>query len=99
MAVLRGAEAIVGRDRPTIIFESGPSEVGNYSKVAIWEWLDRADYAVLLPNRVAHNDPGLSCEGFVEAHLYPRRTTNYIAVPRTRRNEIRVRARLIQGFD
>ena len=99
LAVLRGAETLIARDRPTILFESGPEEVGGYSKVALWEWLDRAGYAVLLPNRVAHKDPGLSCDGFVEAHLYPRRTTNYFAVARDRRQEIRTRARLIQKLD
>jgi len=96
LAVLRGGKALLARDKPTIMFESGPEEVGDYSKTAIWEWLDRADYDVLLPNRVAHNDPGLSCDGFLEAHLYPRRTTNYFAVARSRRQEVRARARSIQ---
>jgi len=99
LAVLRGATTLVARDQPTIIFESGPSEVGGYSKVAIWEWLDSAGYVVLLPNRVAHKDPGLSCDGFVETHLYPRRTTNYFGVSRTRRDEILARVRSIQNFD
>lgn len=99
LAVLRGAATMIARDRPTIMFESGPGEVGGYSKVAIWEWLDHAGYDVLVPNRVAHEGPGLSCDGFVEAHLYPRRTTNYYAVSRARREEIRARARSIQKLD
>jgi FkbM family methyltransferase len=99
LGVLRGAEEVIARDQPTILFESGPVEVGGFSKVAMWEWLDRAGYAVLVPNRVSHNDPGLSCDGFVESHLYPRRTTNYVAVARSRREQIRARARLIQKLD
>ncbi len=98
LAALRGTEAIVARCRPTIMFESGPGEVGGHSKIALWEWLDRAGYAVLVPNRVAHDDPGLSRDGFLEAHLYPRRTTNFFAVSRTRREEIRARARSVQRF-
>lgn len=99
LGVLRGARELIARDRPTILFESGPEEVGGYSKVALWEWFDQAGYAVLLPNRVAHVDPGLSRDGFLEAHLYPRRTTNYIAIARDRREEIRARARMIQKLD
>ncbi|WP_202951363.1 FkbM family methyltransferase [Sphingobium bisphenolivorans] len=96
LAVMRGSDSLLARDRPTIMFESGPEEVGGYSKAAMWEWLDQAGYAVLLPNRVAHIDPGLSRDGFIEAHLYPRRTTNYFAVARVRREEVRARARMIQ---
>ena len=95
LGVLKGAGNLLARYKPTVMFESGPEEVGGYSKSEMWEWLDRAGYAVLLPNRVAHIDPGLSCEGFLEAHLYPRRTTNYFAVSRFRRDEIRARAREI----
>ncbi len=96
LSVLRGAVSLLHRDRPSILFESGPAEVGGLTKQAIWEWLDQAGYAVLVPNRVAHIDPGLSCEGFIEAHLYPRRTTNYFAIARSRRDELRARARLMQ---
>jgi hypothetical protein len=47
---------------------------------------------------VAHNDGGLSLEGFIESHAYPRRTTNYIAIPSERRVEIRDRARTLLGI-
>jgi len=98
LAVLRGAAAVIRRARPTIMFESGPEEMGDFTKAAMWEWLDAAGYAVLIPNRVAHQDPGLSREGFLEAHLYPFRTTNYFAVARDRRDEIMLRARDILGL-
>jgi FkbM family methyltransferase len=95
LGVLRGGERLVAESRPTIVFESGPpSDNGlGYTKESLWCWFADRDYAVLVPNRVAHNDPGLSQDGFVESHLYPRRTTNYFAVPNERRIEVRDRAR------
>jgi FkbM family methyltransferase len=95
LGVLRGSEQIVAKSRPTIMFESGPpAEDGlGYTKEALWDWFAERNYAVLVPNRVAHVDPGLTQVGFVESHLYPRRTTNYFAVANERRDEIRDRAR------
>jgi FkbM family methyltransferase len=98
LGVLRGSEALVARSRPTVMFESGPEEAGGYTKAALWDWFEAHDYALLVPNRVAHEDPGLSRDGFLEAHLYPRRTTNYFAVARERRDEVRARARTILGL-
>lgn len=95
LGVLRGAHALIARSRPTIMFESGPEEKGGYTKAEMWEWLDGAGYAVLVPDRVAHIDDGLTGEGFIEAHLYPRRATNYFAVARERRAEVRARARSV----
>jgi FkbM family methyltransferase len=99
LAALKGGEKMIRRDLPTIMFESGPNSPGRYDKVDMWNWLESLGYAIIIPNRVAHHDPGLSCDGFVEAHLYPRRTTNYFAISRDRRDEIRLRARNILGFD
>jgi FkbM family methyltransferase len=100
LGVLRGGDRLVAASRPTIMFESGPqAEDGlGYSKQDLWEWFADREYAVLVPNRVAHEDPGLGREGFLESHLYPRRTTNYFAVPRERRVEIRDRARIVLGL-
>lgn len=98
LGVLIGATAIIAASAPVIVFESGPEEFGSYTKEAMWRWFDEADYAVLVPNRVAHLDDGLTEAGFVESHLYPRRTTDYLAVPRRRRAEIRGRARTILGL-
>ena len=100
LGVLRGSEQIVAKSRPSIMFESGPpAEDGlEYTKEAIWQWFAERNYAVLVPNRVAHVDPGLSQAGFVESHLYPRRTTNYFAIATERRAEIRDRARAALGI-
>lgn len=95
LGVLRGSMNILNESRPTVMFESGPqleSDAG-YTKEELYEFFFSIDYVVLIPNRVVHNDFGLSKDGFIESHLYPRRTTNYFAIPKERRIEIRDRAR------
>jgi FkbM family methyltransferase len=95
LGVLHGGERLVAKSRPTIMFESGPPAADGlgYTKEALWRWFAEHEYAIVVPNRVAHNDSGLSQDGFLESHLYPRRTTNYFAIPNERRIEIRDRAR------
>jgi hypothetical protein len=95
--VLRGSMKILNESRPTIMFESGPQLESDldYTKEGLYEFFFSRGYVVLIPNRVAHNDFGLSKDGFIESHLYPRRTTNYFAIPKERRIEIRDRARSI----
>ncbi|MEQ1558117.1 MAG: FkbM family methyltransferase [Methyloglobulus sp.] len=97
LGVLRGAVNLLKNLRPVIMFESGPQSNDDlgYTKEAMHQFLTANDYVVLIPIRIAHNDPGLSENQFVEAHLYPRRTTNYFAVPKERRDEIRERVRSI----
>ena len=97
LGVLRGSTKILNESRPTIMFESGPlleNDLG-YTKEELYEFFFSSDYVVLIPNRIAHNDFGLFKDGFIESHLYPRRTTNYFAIPKERRIEIRDRARSI----
>jgi FkbM family methyltransferase len=100
LGVLRGASRILAASRPTIMFESGPTQEDGleYTKQALWRLLADLDYAVLVPNRLAHDGTGLCEQGFCESHLYPRRTTNYFAVARERRLEIRDLARHILGI-
>jgi FkbM family methyltransferase len=97
LGVLRGSENIIFNCRPVILFESAPpSNDGlGYTKDGMWNFLTKNKYEVLIPNRVAHNGPGLTIVGFSESHIYPRRTTNYFAVPIERRVEIRDLARKI----
>jgi len=97
LGVLRGAEAVIARCRPTIMFESGPPQEDGlgYTKEAIWAWFAERGYRLIVPNRLAHDDHGLGLEGFIESHLFPRRTTNYFAVASERRVELRDRARRI----
>jgi FkbM family methyltransferase len=97
LGVLRGSTKILNESRPTIMFESGPQleDSLGYTKEEMYDFFSVNNYAILIPNRVAHNDPGLSKDSFMDSHLYPRRTTNYFAIPRERRTEIRDRARKI----
>jgi len=97
LGVLLGSTNILANSRPVVMFESAPTsdERLGYSKQAMYQFLAAHDYIVLIPNRVAHNDPGLTQDGFLESHLYPRRTTNYFAVPIERQIEVRHRARRI----
>jgi FkbM family methyltransferase len=95
LGVLLGAEKTIERNRPTIMFESGPDGPDGlgYTTASLWKWFSDHDYAVLVPNRLAHDDPGLGEECFLESHLYPMRTNNYFAVAKERRIEIRDAAR------
>lgn len=97
LGVLRGSWNLLSSSRPVIMFESGPEmdDSLKYTKKELYEFLADNRYAILIPNRVAHNDPGLTQQGFIESHLYPRRTTNYFAIPDERRTEIRNRARYV----
>jgi FkbM family methyltransferase len=100
LGALRGAVKVLSRRRPTVMFESAPGAGARlgYSTNSLWSFLDDLGYAVVAPNRLAHDGEGLSLEAFNDAHLYPRRTTNYFAVPRERRQEIRDRARAVLGI-
>src|SRR5690349_4588583 len=59
---------------------------------------DDHQYEVVLPMRVAHTAPGMSLEMFLDAHRYPRATTNYFGIPRERRHQVRQRARKLLDF-
>ncbi len=100
LGALRGAVRLIERCRPTIMFESAPGDLNGlgYTKEALWQFLNDVGYEIVVPNRVAHDGAGLSEEGFVESHLYPRRTTNYFAVASERRREVRDRARNLLGL-
>lgn len=101
LGVLRGSIETLNRSRPTIMFESGPALEGTVEEAMkhdLYSFFSSNDYVVLVPNRVAHNDHGLTEDGFVESHLYPYRSVNYFAIARERRLEIRNRARRILGI-
>jgi FkbM family methyltransferase len=99
LGVMRGAVHLLAKCRPIIMFESGPQTDDGlgYTKQAMFDFLSSNEFSVVVPNRVAHVDEGLTATGFIESHLYPRRTTNYFAVPIERRTEFRDRARAIVG--
>lgn len=97
LPALEGASETIARCRPVIVFESAPvdDDAVGYSKDDLWQYFADRDYLVQVPNRVAHEDAGLSQQAFLESHLYPRRCTNYVAVPRERQAETRALARSV----
>ena len=100
LGALRGAVNVLSTHRPTVMFESAPgcgSRLG-YSTTDLWRFFEGLGYVVAAPNRLAHDGDDMSLEAFNDSHLYPRRTTNYFAVPRERRDEMRERARLVLGI-
>ncbi|HEX3847017.1 MAG TPA: FkbM family methyltransferase [Steroidobacteraceae bacterium] len=100
LGVLRGAVRILKSCRPIVMFESGPAQDDGlgYTKDGLFQHLSSLEFSLVVPNRVAHLDDGLTLAGFIESHLYPRRTTNYFAIPRERRAEFRDRARRTLGL-
>jgi FkbM family methyltransferase len=96
LGVLRGSEKIIESCRPVVLFESGTGDAE--SKRVLAKFLMDLNYAIVLPNRLAHNDAGMAVDNFIECHIYPPRTTNYFAVPNERRLEIRDRSRSLLGI-
>lgn len=92
LGVLQGAERTVSESRPIIMFESTFDQV-LYTKDAMFSWLNERGYSIVTPDRMAHDGPAISREGFLESHWYPRRCTNYFGVPTERRLEVRDMAR------
>lgn len=99
LGVFRGSPELVQRCRPAVLFESSltGAETMGFTAGRLFDWFDEREYEVLVPNRVAHDAPSLSREGFLEAHHYPCRTLDYFAIPRDRRTDFRDRARRALG--
>lgn len=98
--VISGARSLLARERPIIYFESGPDDLADlgFTKPGLWQAITELGYTIHVPNRVAHADTGLSLEMFIDSHAYPRRTSNYIAIPTERRDEYRSRVRTLLNF-
>jgi len=100
LGVLLAAKLLIKQSRPVIMFESGPGDNGlGYTKEGIWNFFNDINYTLHAPNRVAHNDVGLSLDGFIDGHVYPRRCTNYFGIPKERRQEIQERAMAVPEID
>lgn len=99
LEVLLGGRNLLAACRPTIMFESGaagtPDEVDR--KRRLWKLLAEQGFDVMPPDRVAYHSESMSLDTFIDSHTYPRRTSNYFAIARERRDEIRSRAREALG--
>jgi len=96
LGVLLGASKTIEQSRPVVMFESGPGVRLGYTKEAMFEYFRAQNYMLFAPNRLAHTGTGMSLDAFLDSHEYPRRTTNYFAIPQERELEIRERARSIK---
>lgn len=95
LGVLRGAAGVIARCRPVVMFESGPETVMGHTKEALWRWFDEHGYQVWLPDRITRAARAASLDVFIDSHEYPRRTTNYFAIPAERLEEVSARARAL----
>ncbi len=91
--VIKGAKDTINKNRPIIMFESALGE--DKINEELFDIFSSLEYRIHLPNRLAHNDNGLSKSGFIDAHVYPRYSSNFFAVPSERRIEFRDKARKI----
>ena len=93
LSVLQGATALISRCRPVIMFESAPVQDNPIlGKEALFNFFKQIDYALVIPSRLAHTSAGMSLEGFIDCHVYPRVSTNFFAVPFERAEEVRLTA-------
>lgn len=100
LGALRGGESVIMAHKPTIMFEStgsGTNALG-YAPELIWRWFNERNYALFVPDRLAHDAPPLGLETFLDGHEYPMRTMNYFAVHADKRIAVRDRARQILGI-
>jgi FkbM family methyltransferase len=95
LGVLRGAEEVIVRCRPVVLFESGPGDVMGYTKEDLWRWFDERDYLIYFPDRVSRAARAATLEVFIDSHEYPRRSMNYFAIPAERLEEVSARARTL----
>lgn len=98
LGVVEGGLSTLMKHRPAVQFESGPRPEEEESLIHdLFDLFTTLDYQLFVPNRVAHNGPPLSREGFFESHFYPFRALDYFALPSERRTLYRDRARKALG--
>jgi FkbM family methyltransferase len=95
LGVLQGAEELVQRSSPIIMFESGPGNLLGFTKEAMFDWFAKRNYGLMVPNRLAGTGGPMSMDAFIDSHEYPRRTTNYFALPHHRFEEVRAQAKAV----
>lgn len=101
LGVLIGGESVIMQSRPIIMFESTSlleNSLG-YCPRKLWCWLSCRDYEIFMPDRLSHYGNSLDLGAFLDAHDYPRRTHNYFAVPKEKRNSVTRKARDIFCMD
>jgi FkbM family methyltransferase len=84
LLVLRGATSLLARDRPVVLFESGPggAEKLGLSREQLFRFFVKQGYSVFLPKDYVNNGNPLELSAFDQSHRYPFKAFNYFAIPR-----------------
>lgn len=84
LSALRGAERLLHRDKPIVLFESTRSGHAAHETQpsALFDLLTGWGYDVLLPQAYVEGGERLERDDFVKAHEYPFRAFNFVARPR-----------------
>ncbi len=82
--VLKGAERLLTRGRPSLVFESTADglNASGATPDEMFELLSAHDYQLHVPEMFAVGGSALSRHEFQAAHLYPFRAFNFLATPR-----------------
>ena len=85
---LRGAENLLTRARPVILFEAGAvsdDDLDTSGYAALFTWLTRGlGYAIFAARDLAHDAPPLDADTFETYRQYPFQAFNYFAIPADR---------------
>lgn len=84
-AVMRGAQALLARDRPVLLFECTQtgSNAFNVDPAEQFEFLTRGfDYTLYSLKGWAMREPALDLSRFLEAMVYPFEAFNFVALPK-----------------
>lgn len=81
--VFRGAQRIIGRDRPTILFECTLTGLDAFEQTPaeMHRFLTREGYQIFTPIDLLHDHAALDEAAFDRATRYPFRAFNFIAIP------------------
>jgi hypothetical protein len=83
LLVLRGGEGLLRRDRPAILFESGPGSAERYglSREELFGFLSSdLGYSIYLIGDFMRGERPIDLRTFDECHKFPFRAFNYLAV-------------------
>ena len=86
LLALRGGLHLINRCKPAILFESGPNNANpmGLTHQQLYQFLtDELDYAIFLFADYLEGRPPLDTERFDQAHVYPFKAFNYLALPAT----------------
>jgi FkbM family methyltransferase len=95
LGALKGGGDLIQRDRPVLMYESGPTEFMGYTKLGMFDLLSAHDYRIFLPARLGKEAPAMTRDVYLDSHQYPFSTLNYFAVPAERVAEISERIAVI----